>query len=98
VGDVVEATYLAGVTPDVAPGTVLNVSGQFSCKLLELIEMVGDAVGSPVPLDRRPAEAGDAQKTGGSTARIEAVLGWHATTTLEDGIAAQAAWHRSRRS
>jgi nucleoside-diphosphate-sugar epimerase len=98
VDDVVEATYLAGVTPDVTPGTVANVSGRFSCRLMELIEMVGDAVGQPVPLDRRPAEAGDAQKTGGSTEVIERVLGWQASTSLEDGIAAQVAWHRSRPS
>ena len=97
VDDVVEATYRAGVTPDVPPGTVLNVSGRFSCRLMELIEMVGEAVGQPVPLDRRPAEAGDAQKTGGSTERIEELLGWQASTSLEDGIAAQVAWHRARR-
>jgi UDP-glucuronate 4-epimerase len=97
VDDVVEATYLAGVTPDVLPGTVLNVSGRFSCSLAELIEMVGQAVGRPVPLDRRPPQPGDAQKTGGSTERIEAVLGWTARTSLEEGIAAQVAWHRQRR-
>ena len=98
VDDVVEATYLAGVTPDVQPGTVLNVSGRFSCSLAELIEMVGTAVGRPVPLDRRPPQPGDAHKTGGSTERIESVLGWTARTSLEDGIAAQVAWHRQRRA
>jgi len=98
VGDVVDATFLGGVTPDVAPGTVLNVSGSFSCTLRDLIEMVGDAVGTPVPLDRQGPQAGDAQKTGGSTDQIERILGWHATTSLEDGIAAQVAWHRARRA
>ena len=98
VGDVVDATHRAGTTPDVPPGTVLNVSGRFSCKLFELIDLVGSAVGNPVPLDRRPAEAGDAAKTGGSTERIEAALGWQAQTSLEDGIAAQVDWHRSLRA
>ena len=90
VGDVVNATYLAGVTPDVAPGTVLNVAGRFSCSLAELIEMVGDAVGQPVPLGHRPPQPGDAQKTGGDTTLIEKVLGWTAEVSLEEGIAAQA--------
>jgi len=98
VGDVVDATFRAGVTPDVEPGTVLNVSGQFSCTLARLIEMVGEAVGRPVPVERRPAQAGDATKTGGSTERIEAVLGWKATTSLEEGIARQVDWHRARRT
>jgi nucleoside-diphosphate-sugar epimerase len=98
VGDVVDATYRAGVTPDVPPGTVLNVSGRFSCRLSELIEMVGQQVGQSVPLDHRPSEAGDAAKTGGSTERIEALLGWEASTTLEQGVAAQIDWHRSLRS
>ncbi len=97
VGDVVDATYRAGTTPDVAAGTVLNVSGQFSCTLARLIEMVGEAVGTPVPVEQRPSQAGDATKTGGSTERIEAVLGWKATTSLEEGIARQVEWHRSLR-
>jgi len=98
VGDVVDATHRAGVTPEVPPGTVLNVSGRFSCSLAELIDLVGEQVGASVPLDRRPAEAGDAVKTGGSTERIEALLGWTASTSLEDGVAAQVAWHRSLRA
>lgn len=89
VDDVVNATYLAGVTPDVEPGTVLNVAGQFSCTLAQLVDMVGEAVGRPVPLDRRPPQPGDAQKTGGDTTLIEKVLGWSAETSLRAGIAAQ---------
>ena len=95
VEDVVDATHRAGTTPDVDPGTVLNVSGRFSCTLRDLIDMVGVAVGQSVPLDQRPAQPGDAQKTGGSTEQIEAVLGWKAKTSLEEGIARQVAWHTS---
>ncbi|MFN8050873.1 MAG: NAD-dependent epimerase/dehydratase family protein [Acidimicrobiales bacterium] len=90
VDDVVSATILAGTTPNLDPGLVLNVAGRFSCSLAELIDMVGDAVGKPVPLDRRPPQAGDAQKTGGDTTLIESVLGWKAMVSLEEGIAAQA--------
>ena len=98
VGDVVDATLRGGVTPDVEPGTVLNVSGRFSCTLAELVDMVGEAVGQPVPVDRQDAQPGDATKTGGSTERIEEVLGWQARTSLQEGIAAQVAWHRARRA
>jgi nucleoside-diphosphate-sugar epimerase len=98
VGDVVDATYRAGVAPDVPAGTVLNVSGQFSCTLADLVDLVGDTVGSPVPLERLDAVAGDALRTGGSTERIEATLGWKASTSLAEGVAAQVAWHRARRA
>ena len=94
VGDVVNATYLAGITPDVQPGLVLDVAGRFSCTLAQLIDMVGDAVGLAVPLDRKPSQPGDAQKTGGDTTLIEKTLGWKATETLEAGIAAQTTHQR----
>jgi UDP-glucuronate 4-epimerase len=97
VDDVVDATHRAGLTPDVDPGTVLNVSGSEFVTLGRLIDLVGDAVGQPVPIDRQPAQAGDAAKTGGSTDRIADVLGWSAKTSLADGIAAQVRWHRNRR-
>jgi len=97
VDDVVDATHRAGLTPDVDPGTVLNVSGSEFVTLGRLIDLVGDAVGQPVRIDRQPAQAGDAAKTGGSTDRIAEVLGWSAKTSLADGIAAQVRWHRNRR-
>ena len=95
VDDVVDATLRAGLTPDVEPGTVMNVSGSQWCTLAELIGLVGRAVGQEVPIDHRPPAAGDATKTGGSTERIQAILGWTATTSLDAGIAAQVAARRA---
>jgi nucleoside-diphosphate-sugar epimerase len=96
VNDVVDALYRAG-TIDTAPGSVFNVAGREGTTLKQLIDVVGEAVGEPVKLDVQPAAAGDAEKTGGSTERIEAALGWTATTSVHDGIAAQVAHHRQRR-
>lgn len=94
VGDVVRAN-LAAVTEDTPPGTVVNLSGVETVTVTELLDEVGRAAGSPVPLDRLPAEPGDARRTGGDTRRAAELLGWSSTTTLAEGIAAQVAHHRA---
>ena len=58
---------------------------------------MGEAVGSPVPVERLPEQPGDVQRTGGSNEAARRLLGWEPQTALADGITAQVAWHRSRR-
>jgi nucleoside-diphosphate-sugar epimerase len=95
VQDVVDATHRGGMTPDVAPGSVFNVAGEQSATVTEVIDMIGEIVGSPLQLDRQPAQAGDALRTGGATERIAAALGWTATTSVYDGLTAQVAHLRT---
>lgn len=95
VGDVVRAT-VAAAAADVAPGTVINVAGGSETRLVDLIDLVGEAVGRPVVLDRRPPAAGDVRRTGGSTDRARSLLGWAPAVPLDEGVAAQVDWHRSR--
>ena len=96
VGDVVRANVLAA-DADVAAGTVVNVCAGGSTRLSDVIDAVGDAVGSPVAVERHLEQPGDVQRTGGSNDAARRVLGWEPQTALADGIAAQVAWHRSRR-
>jgi nucleoside-diphosphate-sugar epimerase len=95
--DDVVAANVAAATNDVEPGTVLNVCGGGSTSLLEVVAIVGDVIGREVILDRRPVEAGDVVRTGGSGARAFEALGWAPTVTVRDGLARQGAWHRDRR-
>lgn len=95
VDDVVRATTLAA-TADVAPGTVVNVAGGSETLLSELVDLVGEALGRPVSLDRKPAAPGDVARTGGSTERARRLLGWSPEVGLREGVAAQVAWHRAR--
>jgi len=97
VGDIVAAN-LAAATADVAPGTVVNVAGGGSCPLSGLVELVGELVGHPVPLDRRPAQAGDVERTGGSIERARELLGWEPRVDLATGLARQVDWHTRRRA
>lgn len=96
VGDVVEANVLAG-RADAPAGTVVNVCAGGSTVLRDVIDAVGEAVGAPVPVERLGEQAGDVQRTGGSNEAAARILGWAPRTSLADGIAAQADWHRAHR-
>jgi nucleoside-diphosphate-sugar epimerase len=97
VDDVVAATLAAAdPTRDVDDGSVFNVAGGTSTSVADALDLVGRLAGTPVPVDRRPAQAGDVRRTGGSTDRITAALGWAPSVDLETGLAAQVEWHRRR--
>ncbi len=94
VADVVAAN-LAAADADTRPGSVFNVAGGGSAKLREVIELVEQLTGRPVPIDRRGDQAGDVARTGGDIGRAEAHLGWTPVVETSVGLAAQVAWHRS---
>ena len=97
VGDIVDATFRAATSP-VEPSTVLNVAGGGSVSLLDLIGMVGDAVGTPIRIEQQDAKPGDVRATGGSIELAAQQLGWQPQVDLATGIEQQVAWHRSRRA
>ena len=90
----VAAANLTALEADATPGTVVNLSGAETVDVNALLQLVGDAAGTEVPVERRDAEPGDARRTGGDTARALEVLGWTASTPLAEGVAAQVAWQR----
>ena len=96
VADVVAANLAAAVAP-VEPGTVVNVAGGGDTAMRELVELVGATVGQPVPVERRPPQPGDVDRTGGRIDRARALLGWEPVVDLAEGVAEQVAWHRARR-
>ena len=75
VADVVRAN-LAAARADVPPGTYLNIAGGSSITVGDLIALAEELSGSSIELDRRPAQPGDAQRTGGAVGRAEKALGW----------------------
>jgi len=95
VSDVVNANIEAGFR-DVAPGTVVNIAGGSHVAMTELIEIVEDVAGVPVAWERYSTEAGDVQKTGGTTEAAHRVLGWEPRVSLRDGLTAQLEWSRAR--
>lgn len=95
VDDVVAAIVTAGLNP-LEPATVLNIAGGRAVSVAELIEMVELVGGRPVPVVVERAAPGDVSVTRGDSARAHRLLGWAPLTTLEEGVACELAWHRSR--
>ncbi len=95
--DDVVAANLAAAHRDVPPGTVLNISGGSSISLADVIILLEELTGEPVPVDQRPAQSGDVARTGGSTDQARQLLGWTPSTELGAGLRRQLDWHRSWR-
>jgi UDP-glucuronate 4-epimerase len=91
VDDVVEANLLAA-TREVSPGTVLNVAGGSHTSVNEVLRVFEDLAGTKLSIRHVAAVAGDVRRTGGDTAAIRSVLGWHPTVSLRDGIGTQFDW------
>ena len=92
VGDVVDANVRAA-THDLASGVVMNVAGGSSTRLVDLVDLVGNVVGQPVPVQWLPAEPGDVLRTGGLADRARDLLGWTPQVSVEQGVRRQVAWH-----
>lgn len=92
VDDVVAANVNAA-TADVPSGEAINVAGGSSIRLVDLVAMVGTAVGAEVPIDWQPTQAGDVWHTGGAVQKAADLLGWSPRVSLEEGIGRQVEWH-----
>ncbi len=97
VGDVVAANLRAACV-DVEPGEVFNVAGGSAVSLSDLIGVVGDVVGAPVPTARGASQPGDVARTGAAIDKAVRVLGWSPEVDIVAGVARQVEWHRARRS
>jgi UDP-glucuronate 4-epimerase len=88
VGDVVQANLAAG-TGDIAPGTVINISGGASVTMVDLIGLVEELTGSGLDLDHGPPQSGDVERTGANVERAHQLLHWEPQVTLRSGLEAQ---------
>jgi UDP-glucuronate 4-epimerase len=94
VGDVVRATLLAMTAP--VEVEAVNIGGGRRVSLGEALELVGEATGRRLRIERRPPLPGDARHTGADGTRAEALLGYRPETDLASGLAAQVAWVSAR--
>lgn len=99
VRDAVAATLAVAASPT-AEGLVLNIGSECETTVAEVIRAVGAAVGcavEPVRLDTDAAFGAvyeDIPRRVPDTSRIAGLLGWRATTSIQDGLAETVAWAR----
>jgi nucleoside-diphosphate-sugar epimerase len=73
-------------------GAVYNVGGGAEATLRDAIATLEEISGRQLPLIEQPAAKGDVRRTAPDTTRVEADLGWAASTSLKDGLQAQWEW------
>jgi nucleoside-diphosphate-sugar epimerase len=95
VDDIVEANVRAGHAT-VEPGTVLNLSGGTSTSVNDVLDLLENIHGSPLQIDRGKPALGDVFRTGGSTERAKALLGWEPRIRIEDGLTREYDWLAAR--
>lgn len=96
VGDVVAATMAAGERG--RAGAVYNVASSRPRPLLEVLDVLGQALNRELSLDFREAQAGDVRDTWACTDLAREELGFRAATSLAEGLSAQVHEARRRRA
>jgi UDP-glucuronate 4-epimerase len=94
VDDVVRAN-LAAATGSPAPGDVFNVAGGSNVSVNQTLDVLSALSGRTLKIDYQDTVAGDVFRTGGDTTKIESVLGWRPTVTIEEGLERHLDWGRA---
>jgi nucleoside-diphosphate-sugar epimerase len=89
VADAVEATIAAGTAG--TPGETYNVAGGSQATVLEVVEILGELLGTEVAVRHLPPVPGDARHTGADTQKARSDLSYAPTVKLREGLASQQA-------
>ena len=79
-----------------APGQAYNLASGVETTILDLARLINELTGNPTPIALAPARDWDRSgRRFGDPGKSRAQLGFSATTTLRDGLAATIAWTRA---
>jgi len=92
VGDVCSA--VSAVVERKAEGRY-HIGAGYGVSLLDLIAMISQVTGIPVPVQFRVARSGDIRDNYTSTEKAKSVLGWKPSVGLEEGLERTWQWFRS---
>lgn len=85
VGDIVQGLWTAATAPGIG-GAVFNVGSGRSWSILELANLVGEALGVPVQPDFKPAREGEVRHSCASTSSFAERAGFQAAVSLREGL------------
>jgi nucleoside-diphosphate-sugar epimerase len=94
VEDAVAGTVAAGLQG--TNGSVYNLGGGSRVSMNQVLETIGGLVGRPLEVERGDSQRGDARDTAADTSRARSELGFAPSRTLEEGLAEQVEWHKTR--
>lgn len=77
---------LAAAGRDLPHGTICNIGSGRPVSLREVLRLVGELAGRPVPIEEVPAVPGDPDRTWADTSLAADLLGHRARVSLRDGL------------
>lgn len=77
---------------------VVNLGTERTTKLLDLIHLIETQVERKAIINRQPRHPADMLVTWADTSKAKALLGWEATTPVEEGIRLTVDWYRKNHS
>ena len=94
VSDCVAATVAACTAP---VGEVYNVGGGETASVWDIVHKLEKLTGHTAEIRREPARPGDQRFTYADTGKITRHLSWRPSVGLDEGLAHQVAWQRTKR-
>ncbi len=77
-----------------APGSYFNIGGGSRVTLNHCLEVLREVTGRPMCIARHDPQHGDVRHTWADTTAAQTVLGFQPQVSLQEGLAAEAAWYR----
>src|SRR4029078_9691699 len=98
IDNTVAANLAAAAAPAAsASGRVFNVAGGAATTLNDVVRMISDNLGRPIPITYAPSRVGDVKHSLADIAAAQAGLGWEAAISFKEGLDRTIAWYAGRR-
>ena len=95
IDNTIEANLLAGSAPG-ASGGVFNVACGAAINLNEVVKLVGELAGHPVPITYAPGRAGDVKHSLADITAARQHLGYQGAVSFAEGLKRTFAWYAAR--